>query len=81
MGDPFGCQLLWATDQTPSELAALDQGLAELADRPLTELPGIEVEGRSPMHRKAVIGSTYVYFMVYESQGVFDLIDLGDFDG
>jgi len=81
MGDPVGCQLLWAAGHTPSELAALDRGLAELADCPLTELPGIEVESRPPIHRKAVIGSTYVYFMVYESQGVFDLIDLKDFDG
>lgn len=69
----------WAAGKSDQERIRLLLGLLELADRPLTELPGLRELGRSPMHRWAVVDSTFVFLQVYESQGCFYVDDLQDF--
>lgn len=53
-------------------------GTAELADRPLDELPGFRPAARSPMNRWTIIGLTLVVIWAYETAGVFELVDLRD---
>lgn len=79
MADPRGCFDAWAEGKGDQQRSSLIEGLIELADRPLTELPGIRSTGRSPMSRWTLIESTVVVIHVYESQGWFDLVDLRDF--
>ena len=78
VADPNRCYRLWAEGKGSEEQLQLAGGLIELADRPLTELPGYRVAGRSPMNRWTIIGSTVVIIRVYESIGLFDLVDLRD---
>lgn len=68
----------WAAGKSDQERSRLLQGLLELANRPLTELPGIRALDQSPMHRWAVVDSTFVFLRVYESQGCFYVDDLQD---
>ncbi len=79
MADPRGCFDSWAEGKSDLHRSSLLEGLIDLADRPLTELPGIRSAGRSPMSRWALIESTVVVIHVYEGQGWFDLVDLRDF--
>lgn len=62
-----------------SERLRLLNGIADLANRPLTELPGLRVRGQSPINRWMIVGSTVMFMHVHESVGVFDLMDLQDF--
>lgn len=68
----------WASGKSEQERLRLLSGLVDLADRPLTELPGIRVRGESPMRRWTIIGSTVVFIRVHEPAGVFDVTDLLD---
>lgn len=77
--DPYGCVDTWAIGKSDEERLRLLDGIADLADRPLTELPGLRAVGQSPMSRWSIIGSTVVFVHVYEGIGVFDLMDLQDF--
>ena len=79
VADPGGCLDLWADNKSEQERLRLLDGIAELADRPLTELPGRRVLGSSPMNRWEAVGTTAVFIRVYESAGLFDLVDLQDF--
>ena len=79
VADPSRCYRLWADGKDSEDQILLVAGLIELADRPLSELPGLRVAGRSPMNRWTIIGSTAVIIRVYESIGLFDLVDLRDF--
>jgi len=78
MADPRGCFDAWAEGKDDLQRSSLLEGLIDLAERPLTELPGIRSTGRSPMSRWMLIASTVVVIHVYESQGWFDLVDLRD---
>lgn len=80
MEDPQRCFDSWAEGKSAQERIRLLDGLAELADRPLTELPGLRRQGFSPMIHWTVIGSTVVYVRVYEQSGCFDLDGLRDFN-
>ena len=77
--DPRGCVDIWAVGKSDQERLRLLEGIADLADRPLAELPGLRSVSQSPMSRWTIIGSTVVYIRVYESIGVFDLMGLQDF--
>lgn len=77
--DPRGCVDMWAIGKSGQDRLRLLNGIADLADRPLSQLPGLRAIGQSPMSRWAIIGSTVVFMRVYESSGVFDLMDLQDF--
>lgn len=79
VADPNGCYDHWAEHRSPQERLRLLEGIAELADRPTTVLPGIRFPGRSPMSRWAVVESTTVVIHVYESVGCFDLVDIREF--
>lgn len=72
------CFDTWAEGKTEQGRLRLLAGIIDLADRPLTELPGIRARGRSPMQRWAIIGSTVVSIRLYESVGKFDVTDLRD---
>ena len=78
MADPRGCFDVWAEGKHDLQRSSLLEGLIDLADRPMTELPGIRSAGRSPMSRWTLIESTVVTIHVYEGQGWFDLVDLRD---
>lgn len=80
MEDPRRCFESWAGGKSNQERLKLLDGLIELADRPLTELPGLRRKGFSPMIRWTVIGATVVYIRVYEQSGCFDLDALHDFN-
>ena len=77
--DRESCFPEWAAGKSLQERALLQEGLAELVGCPLAELPGERWHNRSPMHRWAVIGSTFVSIFVVETKGVVYLIDLEDF--
>lgn len=89
VGDLGDCFEDWALGKTHQERVRLLEGLLKFADQPLTELPGEQVPGRSPMVRCTVIDSTlqpvsvsirvFVSIHVYESQGVLDVTELIDF--
>ncbi len=79
VADPLRCFDSWADGKSDQQRLRLLEGLAELADQPLTELPGIRSAGRSPMSRWTIIESTVVHIHVYESKGWLDLVDLRDF--
>ncbi len=83
MGDLGDCFDVWAVGKSDHDRFLLLEGLLELADRPLTELPGDQVPDRSSMLRfkriDTSLESTLVLIRVYEAQGVFDVIDLRDF--
>ena len=51
-------------------------GLIDMADCPLTELPGFRFPERSPMWRFTRIGSAVFVFFVAEPQGVLIPIDI-----
>ena len=82
VGDLGDCYDDWAVGKSDEERIRLLAGLFELTDKPLTELPGAWLPGRSPMYRWAIVESTLepalVLMRVYESQGVFDVIGLED---
>ena len=78
LADPDRCFDRWAEDKVEQQRLLMLNGLAELADCPLTELPGLSSQGRSPMRRWVIIESTFVVIHVYESVGCFDLVDLRD---
>lgn len=82
VGDLGDCFDEWAAGKNDHERFRLLKGLIELADRPLDESPGSWIPDRSPMLRLAIIDSTFqqtlAFIRVYESQGVFDVIDLQD---
>lgn len=79
VADPHRYFDAWAEGKSEQERLVILNGLIELADRPLTELPGLRQPNRSPMSRWTIIGSTIARIHVYESAGWFDLTDLRDF--
>lgn len=76
--DPSQCLDSWAEHKNHEQRMQLLNGLADLADNPTTELPGLRVIGWSPMERWTIIGSTIVVFHVYETAGVLDLAEIRD---
>ena len=78
VADPQGCFDDWASGKGDQDRERLLGGLADLADRPRDELPGFRLTARSPMNRWTIIDSTLVVIRVYETAGVFDLVDLRD---
>ncbi|MCY4516040.1 MAG: hypothetical protein OXB99_02245 [Acidimicrobiaceae bacterium] len=76
VADPQGCFDEWAGGKSDQVRERLLRGLADLADRPLDELPGFRLTARSPMNRWTIIGSTLVVIRTYETAGVLDLVDL-----
>ena len=78
MDDPRRSFDTWAEGKSDEQRSRLLEGLVALADRPLTDLPGIRSAGRSPMSRWTIIESTVVYIHVYETKGWFDIVDLRD---
>ena len=67
----------WALDKPPDEVLALLQALIELADRPLTELPGLP-RSAMPLRRWARLGPVLVSFYADEARGVIDISYLDD---
>ena len=78
IGDPDGCLDRWGASRNDDERWRLLSGLADMADSPLSTLPGARVEGRGPMNRWTIIGGTVVVFRVYEAQGHIDIVNIYD---
>ena len=68
----------WSVDKSYGDRIHLLSGLLDMADCPLTELPGFRIPERSPMWRFTRIGSAVVVFFVAEPQGVLIPIDIRD---
>ena len=68
----------WSTGKSYEDRLSLLSRLMDVADCPLTELPGFRFPERSPMWRFARIGRTVFVFFVAEPQGVLIPIDLRD---
>ena len=68
----------WSADKSYGAGIHLLSALLDVADCPLTELPGTRLPERSPMWRFARIGSVVVVFLVAEPQGVLIPIDIRD---
>ena len=78
IADPTKCLDSWAEGKNHDERVRFLNGLAELADSPMTQLPGLRVLGWSPMERWTIIGPTIVVFHVYETAGIIDLTEIRD---
>ncbi|WP_420617965.1 hypothetical protein [Candidatus Poriferisocius sp.] len=50
--------------------------LATLLDHPMSDLPGRPQPGRPPTRRWEDLGQAYVFFIVFEAQGVLSVTDL-----
>ena len=68
----------WSAGKSYEDRVHLLTGLLDMADCPLTELPGFRFPERSPMWRFARIGSAVFVFFVAEPQGVLFPIDIRD---
>lgn len=66
----------WAADKDLQETLELLQRLAILIDHPMSELPGRPQPGRLPTRRWEDLGQAYVFFVVFEAQGVLSVTDL-----
>ena len=66
----------WSAGRSHEDRIYLLSGLLDMADCPLTELPGFRFPERSPMWRFARIGSAVFVFFVAEPQGVLFPIDI-----
>lgn len=67
----------WALNKSPDDVLTLLQALIELADRPLTELPGWP-RSAMPLRRWARLGPVLVSFYADEARGVIDVGYLDD---
>ena len=76
--DPAGCLDRWGAGKNHDERYLLLDGLADMADSPMTTLPGARVARHSPMNRWTIIGGTVVVFRVYEPQGHIDILNIYD---
>ncbi|MCY4369761.1 MAG: hypothetical protein OXF41_10190 [bacterium] len=68
----------WSDGKSYEDRIYLLSGLIEMADCPLTELPGFRFPERSPMWRFARIGSAVFVLFVAETHGVLIPIDIRD---
>ncbi len=66
----------WSASKSHEDRIRLLSGLIDMADCPLTELPGFRFPERSPMWRFTRIGSAVFVFFVAEPQGVLIPIDI-----
>ncbi len=66
----------WSAGKSHEDRIRLLSGLIDMADCPLTELPGFRFPERSPMWRFTRIGSAVFVFFVAEPQGVLIPIDI-----
>lgn len=66
----------WAADKDLQDTLELLQRLAMLIDHPMSDLPGKPLPGRSPIRRWEDLGQAYVFFVVFEAQGVLSVTDL-----
>ena len=66
----------WSASKGYEDRFRLLSGLIDVADCPLTELPGFRFPRRSPMWRFALVGDVVVLFFVAEPQGVLIPVDI-----
>ena len=66
----------WSGGKSHEVRFRLLSGLLDVADCPLTELPGFRLPRRSPMWRFALVGDVVVVFLVAEPQGVLIPVDI-----
>ena len=66
----------WSAGKSHEDRIRLLSGLIDMADCPLTELPGFRFPERSPMWRFTRIGSAVFVFFVAEPQRVLIPIDI-----
>ena len=78
VADPDGRLDHWGANKNSDERWRILAGLADLADSPLSILPGVRVEGRSQINRWTIIGGAVVVFRVYEAQDHIDIVNIYD---
>ena len=66
----------WADDKDHQDRLELLEGLAALLEHPSSELPGKPQPGRLPNRRWEDLGQAYIFFVVFEAQGVLSVTDL-----
>jgi len=66
----------WAADKDHQDRLELLQRLVTLLDHPMSDLPGRPQPGRSPTRRWEDLGQAYVFFVVFEAQGILSVTDL-----
>lgn len=67
----------WAQDKSPEQVLELLEGLIDLADCPLTQLPGMP-RSALPLRRWARLDAVLVSFYADEAHGVIDIGYLED---
>ena len=68
----------WAAGKDQHSRIELLQRLTELIDSPMSEMPGWPQPSRPPNRRWEDLGQAYIFFTVFEAQGVLSVTGLID---